>query len=170
MKRVAVAVLLSILSAACAPALKPLPPVAAELPPLPVEQLSITTLPPAPGEPSSAGPRVTVTASKEADVRVLLPALAQIAGISLVLDSTVRGAVAVHLQNVPAVEALLAVIDAAGLTIEGEPEKPWPESVFHHVPVNVNTATAGVIAARFGVSPKLAEFIVRSRRLTPPDS
>ncbi|MCR4340825.1 MAG: hypothetical protein NUW01_13175 [Gemmatimonadaceae bacterium] len=167
MKRVAVAVL-SILSAACAPALKPLPPVDAELPSLPVERLSITTIPPAPGEPPSAGPRVTVSAS-QADVRLLIPALAQIAGVSVVLDSTVRGTVAVHFENVPAVEALLSVIDAAGLTIEGEPEKPWPESVFYQVPVNVNTATAGVIAARFGVSPKLAEFIVRSRRLTVPD-
>lgn len=167
MKR-AVATGLSILSAACAPALKPLPPVGAELPPLPVEQVSIITIPPAPGEPPSAQPRVTVNAS-QADVRVLLPALAQIAGVSLVLDSTARGTVAVHFENVPAIEALRSVIDAAGLTIEGEPEKPWPPAVFYQVPVNVNTATAGVISARFGVSPKLAAFIVRSRRPAIPD-
>lgn len=161
-------VVLGLLPAACAPSLKPLPPVGAELPPLPVEEVSITTIPPAPGDPTASGPLVTLSASS-ADVRILIPALAQIAGVSVVMDTTVRGAVAVRFENVPAISALRSVIEAAGLTIEAGIEKPWPESVFHQVPVNVNTATAGVISARFGTSLKLAEFVVRSRRLGIPD-
>lgn len=166
MKRVVVA--LAILSSACSPARKPLPSVIAELPPLPVERVSITTIPPVPGDQSGSGPRVTLSASR-ADVRLLIPALAQIAGVSVVMDTTVRGAVAVRFDNVLAIDALYSVIETAGLAIEAGIEKPWPESVFYQVPVNVNTATAGVISARFGTSPKLAEFIVRSRRVDIPD-
>jgi hypothetical protein len=105
---------------------------------------------------------VTLNASR-ADARVLIDALAQIAGVSVVMDSTVRGTVAVRFDNLPAMEALHAVIDAAGLAIEREIERPWPESVFYQPPVNVNTAPAGMISARFGVSGKLAEWIVKSR-------
>lgn len=147
---------------ACAPTIKPLPRAADELPPLPVEDVSIVTTPPPAGEPASAQPRVTLNASR-ADVRVLIPALAQIAGVSVVMDSTVRGTVAVRFENVPAIDALRSVIDAAGLAIESGVEKPWAESVFYQPPVNINTAPAGVISARFGVSGKLADWIVRSR-------
>ncbi|MGI8619667.1 MAG: hypothetical protein ACR2L6_11365 [Gemmatimonadaceae bacterium] len=151
-----------LIAAACAPTIKPLPRVAGELPPLPVEEVSIVTTPPPPGELPGAQPRVTLNAAR-ADVRVLIPALAQIAGVSVVMDSSVRGTVAVRFENLPAIEALHAVIDAAGLAVERGVEKPWPESVFYQPPVNVNTAPAGVISARFGVSGKLAEWIVKSR-------
>ena len=151
-----------IVSAACAPTIKPLPRVAGELPPLPVEEVSIVTTPPPAGAPAFEQPRVTLNASR-ADVRVLIPALAQIAGVSVVMDTTVRGTVAVRFENVPAIDALRSVIDAAGLAIDSEMEKPWAESVFYQPPVNVNTAPAGVISARFGVSGKLAEWIVKSR-------
>lgn len=153
---------LCVVAAACTPAIRPLPPVTGELPPLPVEEVSIVTTPPPAGEPQGAQPRVTLNAAR-ADVRVLIPALAQIAGVSVVMDSTVRGTVAVRFENLPAIEALHAVIDAAGMAIEQRVEKPWAESVFYQPPVNVNTAPAGVIGARFGVSAKLAEWIVKSR-------
>lgn len=148
--------------AACGPTIRPLPRVNDELPPLPVEEVSIVTVPPPAGEPAGAQPRVTLNASR-ADARVLIDALAQIAGVSVVMDSTVRGTVAVRFENLPAIEALHAVIDAAGLAIEQGVEKPWPESVFYQPPVNVNTASSGVISARFGVSGKLADWIVKSR-------
>lgn len=147
---------------ACAPTIKPLSRPADELPPLPVEEVSIITTPPPAGAPASTQPLVTLSASR-ADVRVLIPALAQIAGVSVVMDSTVRGTVAVRFENLPAIDALRSVIDAAGLAIETGVEKPWAESVFYQPPVNVNTATAGVISARFGVSGKLADWIVKSR-------
>lgn len=151
-----------IVVAACAPTIKPLPRPADELPPLPVESVSIVTVPPPAGEPPGAQPRVTLNASR-ADARVLIDALAQIAGVSVVMDSTVGGTVAVRFDNLPAIEALYAVIDAAGLAVERGIEKPWSESVFYQPPVNVNTASVGVISARFGVSGKLADWIVKSR-------
>lgn len=147
---------------ACGPTIKPLPRVGDELPPLPVEEVSIVVAPPRAGEPHSAQPRVTLNASR-ADVRILIPALAEIAGVSVVMDSSVRGTVAVRFENEPALSALRAVVDAAGLAIETGVDKPWAESVFYQPPVNVNTAPAGVISARFGVSGKLAEWIVKSR-------
>ena len=153
---------IGVLAVACGPTIKPLPRVAGELPPLPVEEVSIVTTPPPAGASALEQPRVTLNATR-ADVRVLIPALAQIAGVSVVMDSTVRGTVAVRFENVPAIEALHSVIDAAGMTIETGIDKPWPESVFYQPPVNVNTAPAGVISARFNVSGKLAEWIVRSR-------
>lgn len=158
---------LAVVIAACTPTLRPLPPVITELPPLPVEHVSIATIPPPPND-TLAQPRVTLTAER-ADVRVLIPALAQIAGVSVVMDNSVSGTVAVRFVNVPALEALHSVIDAAGLAIESGIEKPWSEAVFYQPPVNVNTATSGVIAARFGVSARMAEFIVRSRPARLPD-
>ena len=151
-----------VLASACAPTIKPLPRPADELPPLPVEEVSIVTTPPPAGAPTFAQPMVTLSASR-ADVRVLIPALAQIAGVSVVMDSTVRGTVAVRFENVPAIDALRSVIDAAGLAIESGVEKSWAESVFYQPPVNVNTASAGAISARFGVSGKLADWIIKSR-------
>lgn len=153
---------LCVVVAACAPTIRPLPRPADELPPLPVEAVSIVTVPPPAGEPPGEQPRVTLNASR-ADARVLIDALAQIAGVSVVMDSTVGGTVAVRFENMPALEALYAVIDAAGLAVERGVEKPWPESVFYQPPVNVNTASAGVISARFRVSGRLADWIVKSR-------
>lgn len=152
----------ALVALSCAPAIKPLPRPGPDLPPLPVQEVSIITAPPAAGEAADAQPRVTLSASR-ADVRVLIPALAQIAGVSVVMDSTVRGTVAVRFENLPAVEALLAVIDAAGLAVDTGIEKPWPESVFHQPPVNINTVPAAVISARYGVSARLAAWIVKSR-------
>lgn len=158
--RAALALCLAV--AACSPAIKPLPRVAGELPPLPVENVSIITTSPPAGAPASTQPRVTLNASR-ADVRVLIPALAQIAGVSVVMDSSVRGTVAVRFENVPAIDALHSVIQAAGMAIEAEIEKPWPPSVFLLPPVNVNTASAAIISARFGVSGVLAEWLIKSR-------
>lgn len=158
------ALVLIVVVAACGPTLRPLPPALPrldELPPLEVEQVSVV---PAPnGMPSAADqPRVTLNASR-ADVRVLIPALAQIAGVSVVMDESVRGTVAVRFENVPAIDALRTVIESAGLGIVGGPAGTWAESVFQQFPVNINAANADVISARFGVSTKLAEWIVLSR-------
>lgn len=150
---------------ACAPTLRPLPS-AMDLPPLPVEQVSITTTVPSGALPGNQ-PLVTLNAAR-ADVRVLIPALAQIAGVSVVMDESVRGTVAVRFADVPAIDALHSVIESAGLVIETGVERPWPESVFYQSPANVNTSSAGVISARFGVTARMAEFIVRSRQFPIP--
>lgn len=107
--------------------------------------------------------RITLTATN-ADVRELLPVLASAAGVSLVMGSDVRGRVSVSLRDVAAVDALRAVIEEAGLTvgINGIPV-PFSPVVFYQLPVNINTASAATIKARFDVSTETAEWIVRAR-------
>lgn len=150
-------------AAACAPTITPLPRTI-ELPPLPVEQVSIVTSMPDPTAEEGAQTRVTLNAAR-ADVRVLIPALAEIAGVSVVMDSSVSGTVAVRFENVPAIDALRAVLESAGLGLDDGPERPWAPALFRDFPVNINTASAGVIMSRFRVSPKLAAFIVTSREI-----
>ncbi|MGI9139919.1 MAG: hypothetical protein ACR2GJ_02290 [Gemmatimonadaceae bacterium] len=164
--------LLAVVVGACAPSIRPIPrtqpaPID-ELPPLAVEEVSVIVATPQGAPPPAEQPLVTLNAS-QADVRVLIPALAQIAGVSVVMDSTVRGTVAVRFENVPAIDALRTVIEFAGLGIEGPPESPWPPALFHQYPININVADAGVIRARFGVSRKLAEWIVSSREIEIPE-
>ena len=107
--------------------------------------------------------RISLTATN-ADVRELIPVLAQAAGISLVMTPDVRGRVNVYLRDVTALDALRAVIKQAGLTIgEDEIPQPFPPAVFYNLPVNINTASASVIKARFAVSDSIARWIVRAR-------
>ena len=107
--------------------------------------------------------RISLTATN-ADVRELIPVLAQAAGISLVMTPDVRGRVNVYLRDVTALDALRAVIKEAGLTVgEDEIPQPFPSAVFYNLPVNINTASAAVIKARFGVSDPIARWIVQAR-------
>lgn len=107
--------------------------------------------------------RVSLTASN-ADARTLLLWLAQQAGVSLVVSPDVNARVSVSLNNIPAADAMRAVISQAGLSVlASSPGAPWPPVVFHHLPVNVNEASAETIAARFGVSTEMARWIVESR-------
>lgn len=155
---------------ACAPPLQPIPrvdPHTPELPPLVVEQVSVGPMSPDSRAAAADGPRVTLHAS-QADVRVLIPALAEIAGVSVVMDPTVRGTVDVRFEEIPAMDALRTVIESAGLGIMTGPASPWAESHFRQFPVNVNSAGAVEISGQFGVSQKLAEWIVLERNWPPP--
>lgn len=155
----------ALLAGACA---KGSVPEAAPLPALPVTQAAPPQeLPPRPDpDPLAAlppGELVTLTADN-VDVRVLLPALAEAAGISMVLDDAVEGRVSVNLREVPARDALRAVLDEAGLGLAGPPAAPlFPPTVFYSVLVNVEGASAALIRAHFGVSSEMAEWIVRAR-------
>lgn len=113
-------------------------------------------------QPASTN-RITLTATN-ANVRELLPVLAGAAGISLVMGSDVRGRVSVNLRDVPAMDALRAVIEEAELTVgmNGIPI-PFGPVVFYELPVNINTASAVTIKERFDVSTVVAEWIVRAR-------
>jgi len=106
------------------------------------------------------GSRITLSASN-ADVRELLPALANAAGVSMVIAPDVRGRVTVHFVDADAGEVLQAVIEQAGLTL-GPVQliAPYPKPVFYDLPVNVNAASAATIQARFGVSATLAKLVV----------
>lgn len=165
------AALSALLVAACAPpqavivrtVTVPVAPTANVGSPLPVDQVIIPTRPVTPLQRSAAPNRITMTATN-ADVRELLPALAAAAGVSLVMTSDVRGRVSVNLRDVPAIDALRAVIEEAGLTTgTSELIQPYPPVVFYNLPVNINSASAATIKARYNVSDSVANWIVRGR-------
>lgn len=107
--------------------------------------------------------RVTLTANG-ADVRTLLLWLAREAGVSIVVSPDVSARVSVSFNDVPAAEAIRAIMAEARLSVlTSALQSPWPAVVFYRLPVNVNTASPQVIAASFGVSDDLAKWIVESR-------
>jgi hypothetical protein len=118
------------------------------------------------GDPLAAltsAKRFTLT-SNGADARTLLLWLAQEAGLNLVVSQDVNARVSVSFTDVPAVDAIRTVMAVAGLSVLTSPARaPGPPVVFYRLPINVNEATAEVIAARFGVSLEMARFIVESR-------
>ena len=145
-------------------------------PPAPLPELIVPLPPPAPigrapealrsNDPLAARPPgdpVTLSA-RNVDVRVLLLALAEAAGISLVLDPAIEGRVTFNFTDVPAIEALRAVLTQAELGLSlGPPEPPIGPVVFYVVPVDIEKASVDLIRARFRVSPEVAELIVRNR-------
>ncbi|GBD31282.1 hypothetical protein HRbin33_00230 [bacterium HR33] len=129
------------------------------LPPLGAEVLTVPET-----APAVAGPANLVTLQAvDADVRSLLVALAQVAGVNLIISSEVRGRLSLALDRVPAEEALTALMEAAGLSASGVLRSPWEATVFLQPPVWLDTLSAEAIARRFGVSAKLAEWIVEQR-------
>ena len=110
-----------------------------------------------------ANKRVSITSSN-ADARTLLLWLAQEAGVSLVIAPDVTARVSVSFTDVPAGEAMRAIIAEAGLSVLAPGmQSPWPPVVFFERPVNVNEASAESIAARFGVGLEMAKWIVETR-------
>lgn len=110
-----------------------------------------------PGEP------ITLQA-QDADVRALLIAFADAAGINMVLDPEIAGRVTVNLVEVPVRDAIEAVLAQAGLGIAPDVvEPPLGPVVFYVLPVDVDEASAELIAARFDVSLELARVIVVNR-------
>lgn len=107
--------------------------------------------------------RVSITANN-ADARTLLLWLAQQAGVSLLVAPDVTARVSVAFTNVPAVDAMRAVIAQAGLSVlASAPQSPWPPVVFRQLPVNINQASVETIVARFGVTVEMAKWIVENR-------
>lgn len=145
---------------------RPAPPMGTEsMPELRIQQRAGAEEPtpaPVPLDLSREGRRVTLTAA-DADVRVLLPLLAEAAGVSLVLGPDARGSVSVHFEDVDAMAAIRQVLRQAGLTIISPLEPPDRPTVFYTVPVNVDALSAEEIQAHFGVSAEVARLIVESR-------
>jgi len=116
-----------------------------------------------PGAPFAAQKRVTLTASN-ADARTLLLWLAQEAGVSLVVSPDVTARVSVSFNDVPAGEAMRAILAEAKLSVLASGlNTPWPPVVFFQMPMNINEASADAIVARFGVSLEMAKWLVESR-------
>lgn len=137
------------------------------LPLLPVEQIAP---PPAlaqrsaifPGVPELTsvdhGLPITLSAAN-VDVRALIPVIAEAAGLSVVLGADVEGRISVEFDEIPAMVALRAVLDEAGLTLMGPTApRPWGPVVFYMLPVNIHDASVDVVQARFGVSREVAEM------------
>ena len=150
-----------------APASAPLPPALPELPvpiarPTPLDRAPTRV----PGDPLAGiapGKPITLSA-RNVDVRTLLPAIAEQAGVSLVIDPSVQARVTVNFTAVPALEALRAVLAAAGLGLaSGPPEPPIGATVFYAAPIDIERASAALIEERFGVSPEVARWIVANR-------
>jgi hypothetical protein len=156
----------------CRPS-QPLGEPADPLPTIPVYEITPTrdsatlTIRPAPSRDPlgalGASRRVTLTAS-DADARTLLLWLAQEAGVNLVVSPDVRARVSVNFADVPAVDAMRAIMLQAGLSVlSAASGVAWPPVIFHHAPVNVNEASAAAIVARFGVSDEMVKWIMESR-------
>ncbi len=129
------------------------------LPPLPAEVLTVPEAAPAPVTPANL---VTLRAV-DADVRSLLVALAQVTGVNLIVSPEVKGSLSLALEQVPAEEALAVLLEAAGLSAPGVLRSPWGATVFFQPPVLLDTLSAEAIARRYGVSAKLAGWIVEQR-------
>jgi hypothetical protein len=131
---------------------------------LPMDQIIIPTqrVTPLPETPTSTR-RINLIATN-APVREILPELAAAAGVSIVMAPDVTGRITVALHDVPAMDALRAVIDQAGLTIgPSYLPNPFGPVVFYQIPVNVNTASAETIKARYGVQQTTADWIAKGR-------
>ncbi len=144
----------------------------APLPAIPVYVITPTdsaglVLVPAPDRdpgPAFAAPKRVTLAANNADARTLLIWLAQEAGVSIVVSPDVTARVSVNFSDVPAGDAMRAILAEAGLSVLASgSNRPWPPVVFHQVPVNINAASAEVIASRFGVSLEMANWIVETR-------
>src|SRR6185503_15450394 len=106
---------------------------------------------------------VSLTANN-AEVRALLLWLAQQAGVNLVIAPDVTARVSVSFTDVPAGDAIRAIIAEAGLSVLTPGlMSPWPPVVFYERPVNINDVSAESIVARFGVSMEMARWLVESR-------
>ena len=132
-------------------------------PPLPPPTLIVTTVADETSESVTPVRSVTLTAAN-ADVRALLPALAEAAHLSLVMGPQVEGRVTVNLVDVPADEALRLVLAEAGLMIEQPPfRSPWAPVVFYALPINVDTAEPELMRERYRISTEMAEWLVDAR-------
>lgn len=108
------------------------------------------------------GERVTLTAA-DTDLRALLAALAEAAGVNLVVSPEVEGRVTIHLDDVAAREALETVIRESGNMVTQPLRAPWGPVVFYVAARNIDEMNAEEIQAHFGVSAELARFMVRAR-------
>ncbi len=156
------------------------------LPPvwMPPPALAVTpTVPPAPAAPgmtqptgptlaldariTAAGRRVTLTADN-ADAREVLIAIGNMAGVPLIVSSQIRSRVSTVLVDIAAEDAIQAIAAVIGVAVLRPVAPGQATIVFLQEPVNVNSATAGKIAARFAVSAEMAKLLVESRTAPAP--
>ncbi|HEY4217830.1 MAG TPA: hypothetical protein VGM67_11880 [Gemmatimonadaceae bacterium] len=161
-----------LLAAACrhaAPVVAPPPVLSAEQPMSVTTEVTTTTTSPA-VVPDTA-PEHLVTITGEMDVRQALAYLAEQGKLNLIVSPDVDKKVRLQLTNVPVSQALKAVLDAAGLTLENMNAPKAPEHtssvVFYQLPANVDSLSVEAIMKRFGIGRTAAEVIVNARTVKP---
>ncbi len=108
--------------------------------------------------------KLVTLASADADARTLLLWLAQQASLSLVISQDIHARISVNFRDAPVIDALRAVIAQAGLSVlVGDRTALWPPVVFYQLPVDIDKVGAATIAARFGISLELANWLVEAR-------
>ena len=161
-----------LLAGACRHATPPLPPPPVLSPSQPPSTVTtqVTTTSSSTIVPDTA-PEHLVSITGEMDVRQALAYLASEAKLNLIVSPEVNKKVRLQLTNVPVSQALKAVLDAAGLTLENinAPKAPEHTSsvVFYQLPVNVDSLSVEAIMKRFGIGRTAAELIVNSRTVKP---
>lgn len=103
----------------------------------------------------------------DAPVSLILQRLADIGGLQLIVPGDIRKTLSVQYINVPVSVALDDVLERSGLQLGAgrEPVLPFDTvTVFYRLPANVDSMSADAIVRRFGVSRKIADLIVKSRR------
>ena len=103
----------------------------------------------------------------DAPVTLILQRLADIGGLQLIIPGDIKKTLSVQYIHVPVSVALDDVLERSGLQLGGgsEPVLPFDTvTVFYRLPANVDSMSAEAIVRRFGVSRRIADLIVKSRR------
>ena len=103
----------------------------------------------------------------DAPVRLVLQRLAEIGGLQLVIPPNLNRTISVQYVRVPVSVALDDVLRRAGLRLGSGPAANLPfdtVTVFYQLPANIDSLSVDAIMRRFGVSRRMAELLVKSRR------
>lgn len=136
---------------------------------MPAEEI-VTTLPPRTitTVTDTAVRRISVHAS-DTDVRSLVMGIAAQGGLNVVVSPEVRSRVSIWVDSVTPLDALIAVMRAANLSLA--PTKlvaPWGPAVFFQPPVNIDSMSIEQIQRRFDLMRETAEFILQSQPVQKP--
>lgn len=113
-----------------------------------------------------AEPLITLTMAN-APVRTVLERLAEIGNLSLIIPASLNRTITVQYVNVPVSVALQDLLTRSGLRLGTATAGPLPfdtVTVYYNLPANIDSLSVEGIMRRFGVSRRMAELIVKSRR------
>ena len=103
----------------------------------------------------------------DAPVKLVLQKLAELGRLQLIISPNLNKTISVQYAHVPVSVALKDVLSRSGLRLGTGQASALPfdtVTVFYLLPANVDSMSAEAIMTRFGVSRRMAELIVASRR------
>lgn len=103
----------------------------------------------------------------DAPVKLVLQKLAELGRLQLIIAPNLNKTISVQYAHVPVSVALKDVLSRSGLRLGTGQATALPfdtVTVFYLLPANVDSMSAEAIMSRFGVSRRMAELIVSSRR------